>query len=364
MNSKERIKALLNNEPTDRVGFWLGHPADETKTIYAKTLGLGLESQCKSDELGETGFLATDIDPLGFELTIAFQSDLFWCSPEVLSGSWKHPEGKPMFDVSNGQKLTSLSQAGVFADFEDVKQIEAFDWPNPDYLDFEPAARLIQLASDKGLAVAGGMWMSFFHVLCDFFGMENYFMKMYTHPQVVEAATEKIMEFYLEANQRCLESLDGSIDVLFFGNDLGSQLDLLISPDAFNKFIMPSYKKIVKQAKSHNLKVMLHSCGAISKIIPDLINMGIDALHPLQAKAAGMSADELHREFGSDILFVGGVDTQDLLPFGSPQQVRDEVKRLKDTFGARYIVSPSHEAILNNVPIENVIAMKEAAIEM
>ena len=94
-----------------------------------------------------------------------------------------------------------------------------------------------------------------------------------------------------------------------------------------------------------------------------LIDAGIDALHPLQAKANGMEAERLASEFGDELVFIGGVDTQDLLPFGTPQQVKNEVRRLKKAFGQRYVVSPSHEAILPNVSVENVIAMRDAALE-
>ena len=107
----------------------------------------------------------------------------------------------------------------------------------------------------------------------------------------------------------------------------------------------------------------MHSCGAVFDIIPRLIDLGIDALHPLQAKAANMQPEKLAKEFKNDLVFIGGVDTQELLPFGTPQEVKDEVHRLKDIFGSRYIVSPSHEALLENVSIENVVAMSEAAAE-
>ena len=153
------------------------------------------------------------------------------------------------------------------------------------------------------------------------------------------------------------------LDAAFFGNDLGSQYNLLISPEDFKKFILPGFEKIVAQAKSYNLKVVFHCCGAVSKIIPMLIDIGIDALHPIQAKASGMEAEKLASQFGKDLIFIGGVDTQDLLPFGTPRQVKNEVRRLKKIFGQKYIVSPSHEAILPNVSVENVIAMRDAAIE-
>jgi uroporphyrinogen decarboxylase len=107
----------------------------------------------------------------------------------------------------------------------------------------------------------------------------------------------------------------------------------------------------------------MHSCGAISDIIPDLIDFGIDALHPLQAKAKGMNAENLVKDFKNDLVFIGGIDTQELLPLGTPAQVEEEVKRIKGIFGENYIVSPSHEALLANVNIENVLAMRNAAIE-
>jgi uroporphyrinogen decarboxylase len=207
------------------------------------------------------------------------------------------------------------------------------------------------------------MWMPFFHIVAFYLGMENYFIKMHTHPELIEALIEKILDFYLEANRRCLDAMAPKLDAVFFGNDMGSQEDLLISPDAFNRFVLPGYKKIVEQAKSYNLKVILHSCGAISKIIPQIIDAGIDGLHPLQAKAKGMEAEKLAGEYKGKLLFIGGVDTQQLLPNGTPEQVAAEVKRLKELFGERYIVSPSHETLLPNVGIENVLAMRDAALE-
>jgi len=357
MTSKERIRAILNNAPADRVGFWLGNPADETKTIYYQHFGI----QDTSVNVRQGVALTTKTGHADLELALALQSDLMWISPELDAAAWKHPENKPIWDVLGGKPRASLSQPGVFANCERVKEVEAFDWPNPDYLDFTTTLANIDEARDKGLAVFGGMWCPYFHVACDFFGMENYFIKMHTHPAVVEAVTERIVDFYLEANKRCLDLLAPKLDAAFFGNDFGSQRDLLISPKAFQKFVLPYFKKLIAQMKSYNLKVVLHSCGSIVKVIPMLIEAGTDALHPLQAKAAGMEAENLARQFKGKLVFMGGVDTQDLLPFKTPEAVRQEVRRLKQVFGERFIVSPSHEALLPNVRIENVLAMSEEA---
>ncbi|HHW48794.1 MAG TPA: hypothetical protein GXX14_09290 [Clostridiaceae bacterium] len=339
LTSRERIKAIFEGRPSDRQGFWLGKPKDETNEKYFEYFNVDNE------------------DDLGLKLG----NDIMWISSEW--DTYRHPESKPMFDPYGGKQAKGLGDAGIFADVEDVSEIEKHEWPDPKYLDFSAVIERIDKIAPHNKFIFGGMWCSFFHKVCNYFGMENYFIKMHTSPKVVEAVTEKIVDFYVEANRRCFEAMGDKLDAFFFGNDFGSQENLLISPELFKRFIFPGFKRLVDLAKSYNLKVVLHSCGAISRIIPLLIEAGVDALHPLQAKAKGMDAETLAREFGKDLVFIGGVDTQELLPFGTPEEVKAEVRRLKKVFGERYIVSPSHEALLPNVSVENVIAMRDAAFE-
>lgn len=120
-------------------------------------------------------------------------------------------------------------------------------------------------------------------------------------------------------------------------------------------------RELVELAKSYGYQVVLHSCGSIYKAIPYLIEAGVDALHPLQAKAAGMDAETLARGFKGKIAFMGGVDAQELLVRGRPEEVKEEVRRIKGLLGPFLVVSPSREAILPNVPPENIEAMAEAA---
>ena len=204
----------------------------------------------------------------------------------------------------------------------------------------------------------------FFHNLTDYFGMEECLVKMYTHPEVVSAAVDKIVDIYLRANKSLYEKYSEHIDAAFFFNDLGTQIDTLISPDMFREFFLPGAKKLIDQAKSYKLKVALHSCGSIERFIPDIINAGVDILHPIQANARNMDADSLFSKYGNDVLFMGGLDTQQILPYGSPEEVKSEVKRLKNIFGKHFILSPSHEALLENVSGENVLAMAEEAVKI
>jgi len=363
MTSRERIQSFFQNKQADCAGFWLGNPADETKIIYAKELGL-IDKNIDADKVDVKSILmATSDIGFDFDLQKKFKSDFYWICPHHTRNFYNHPEGKPIFDVMDGHERESLTQPGVFAEIEDVAEIEAFAWPNPDYVDLTETLAQIDETNRHEMAAFSGMWAPFFHDLCDFFGMENYFLKMFTNPAVVEAATNKIMEFYLEINRRIYDLAGTKIDALFFGNDLGSQFTTLIGPGEFKTFVLPYIKQIVDQAKKYNLNVVMHSCGSVCDFIPDLIDAGIDGLHPLQAQAAGMNAENLVKNFKDDLVFIGGVDTQDLLPFGTADKVKDEVRRLKDLFGGRFVVSPSHEALLPNVPFENALAMRDAAFE-
>lgn len=121
---------------------------------------------------------------------------------------YRHPEGKPVFDISGGKPRESLTQPGVFADCEDIREVEAFDWPDPTYLDLTDTLHYIDNMHDKGKYIFSGAWAPFFHDLCDFFGMENYFLKMFTAPAIVEAVTERVIDFYLVSGKSSIRQDD------------------------------------------------------------------------------------------------------------------------------------------------------------
>lgn len=339
MTGRERFHSILNGT-SDHCGFWHGNPHPDSLPQYCEHFGVS----------GDVG------------LSKVLGDTLAWVCAEGYD-CWQHPDGRPMFDIMGGKVKKSLNEGGVFANCEDIAEVERFHWPETKYLDFAWASRTLRDREAEGFATLSGMWCPFFHNVADFFGMDNYFVKMYTDPGVVEAVTEHVVNFYLEANEIWFEQNRGHIDAFFFGNDFGSQLDMLISPKLFERFVLPYFKRFTEQAKRHGLKVVLHSCGAIDRAIPYLIDAGVDALHPIQAMARNMEAANLAAKYNGKLVFIGGVDTQRLLPFGTPQQVRDEVMRLRDLFGPNYVVSPSHEALLPNVSAENLQAMAEAAGE-
>ena len=333
MTSRERIHSIVAGQPSDRCGFWLGNPHADTWPLLHDYFGTQTKEQLHQQ----------------------LNDDIRWIRPDT----YRHPQGKPIFDVQ--PKSRGHSSAGVFSQCEDVGEVEDFAWPNPDYLDF---TEVLQRLEEVGEGYrASGFWCPFFHNVANFFGMENYFIKMHTHPEVVHAVTSRVIEFYLEANRRFFTRAGDLVDAFFFGNDFGTQLDLLVSPDSFREFVFPYFRQLTELGHGHGYQVILHSCGSIYKVIPDLIELGVDALHPLQALATDMNAECLARDFAGKIAFMGGIDTQQLLVNGTPEAIKEDVRRVKELLGPRLIVSPSHEAILPNVPPQNIAAMAEAASE-
>lgn len=337
MTSRERIRAIIAGEPADRCGLWLGNPHPDSWD------GLHAYFGTRSEE----------------ELRRSLHDDFRWICPQFYPDAYQDPRGYGMFDAGLNKKRHG--QAGPFSDCEDPREVEDYPWPDPDYLHFGSCLDALRNAGD--VYRASGFWTCFYHNVMDLFGMESYMIKMYTHPDVVQAVTDHVCRFYYEANERFFALAGDMVDGFFFGNDFGTQVDLICGPAQFDEFIMPWFARFTRQAHDHGYHAILHSCGAIHKVIDRLIGAGVDCLHPLQARAANMDADTLARDFKGRIAFLGGIDTQDLLVNGTPEEVAADVRRVKQLLGPRLIVSPSHEAILPNVAPANVHAMARAALE-
>ena len=332
MNSRERIRSIVAGDIPDRCGFWLGNPHADTWPIYYEFFSTSSQEEIRQ-LLGD---------------------DYRW----IPAGVYVNPRKNAPFAVEK----TSHGTPGPLENCADVGELDnLYEWPDPDDLVFTGTLECLRNSGDYYRA--SGFWTSFYHNVMDLFGMEKYMMNMYLHPELVKVVTDKVCSFYYEANERFYAAAGGAIDGYFFGNDFGTQRDLICGPTQFDRFIMPWFRRFTEQAHHYGYQVILHSCGSIYRVIDRLIDAGVDALHPLQALAANMDAATLVREYKGRIAFIGGIDTQQLLVHGSPDKVRADVRRVKVLLGPNLVVSPSHEAILPNVPPENIVAMAEAALE-
>jgi uroporphyrinogen decarboxylase len=180
---------------------------------------------------------------------------------------------------------------------------------------------------------------------------------MMMNPEMFQAVIDRITEFYLQANELFYEATKGHLDAVLIGNDFGSQTGLMVDPESLRQFVFPGTKKIIDQAKSYGLKVIHHSCGSIFPIIGDLAELGADVVHPIQALATDMEPYKLKANFEKKVAFCGGIDAQYLLVNQKPEDIKAKVRELMEIFPTGLILSPSHEAILPDIPPANIEAI-------
>ncbi len=215
----------------------------------------------------------------------------------------------------------------------------------------EEIERHIATGEDKFLVA--GIGFSMFERLWSYCGMENALIYMITDPGFVDELLDRICDF----NIRIINILNEySVDGIYFGDDWGQQKGLIMGPELWRRFIKPRIKRMYDHAKNNNRFVMQHSCGDISLILPDLIDIGLDCYQTFQPEI--YDVDKIKAEYGNQLSFWGGISTQRLLPFASPEQVRETTRSLMKrlSVGGGYIAAPTH-AIPSDVPAQNIIAM-------
>lgn len=198
-------------------------------------------------------------------------------------------------------------------------------------------------------------------------GMENFLIDLMIDEQNAARLLDKILHVKLEYWQMVLGELGDVVDVIAEGDDFGTQTSQLISADTFRKMIKPRQAELISfmNENAPNVFIFFHSCGSVREFLPDFIEMGIDIINPVHITAVGMEPHQLKRDFGNDITFWGGgIDTQNTLPHGSPEQVKEEVKRNIDALapGGGFVFNTVHN-IQADVPPENIVAMYEALQE-
>lgn len=341
MNSLERFYATIERRPVDRPAAWLGMPEIHAQPALFAHYGVSNMHELKL-AIGDD-FYAVEVPYESPEASVIYAAFDWYMDGNV--------------DAEN----RTLTAPGCFNEAEELEDLDFFKWPDPAlYIDPAECRRRVDMAP-KDKAVIGMLWSAHFQDACAAFGMETALMNMVANPEIFQAVDAKIVDFYLKANEIFYEATKGRLNAVLIGNDMGSQRGLILSPQMVREFVLPGAKKLTEQAHQYGVKVIYHSCGSIADIIPDLIEIGVDAIHPIQAAAANMDAASLKARFSGQVSFCGGVDTQELLPHGTPEQVRAKVRELRELFPTGLILSPSHEAILPDIPPANVQAMFEEA---
>ena len=341
MTHRERFFATIAHQPVDRPASWLGLPVPDAQQDL-----LGYFNVNSVDELKIK--LDDDIYPIEVPYNYPPSNHIACAFKFAKSAHDDRPDER------------TLTAPGFFEDYDDPADVEKFPWPDPAlYLDVVESRRLAKEANPEYIRM-GVMWSAHFQDACSAFGMEKALMVMLLNPEMFQAVIDRITDFYLKANGLFYDATKGYLDAVLIGNDFGSQYGLMVDPDSLRNYVFPGTKKIIDQAKSYGLKVIHHSCGSIFPVIEDLVNLGADVIHPIQALAQDMDAVTLKENFEGKAVFCGGVDAQHLLVNGTPEMVTKKVKELKQLFPTGLIISPSHEAILPDIPPANIEALFNA----
>ena len=243
-----------------------------------------------------------------------------------------------------------------------VTDIEAYPWPDPARYDYLAAAKAAHAMAGE-YAVRGPYWMPLFCRVCNLFGMEEAMMRMAVEPAIFNAALDRVFEITDEYCRRLFEACGDDLPIFCLGDDFATQRGLMISPESWRAFLKPRFARLFERAKRAGKFVWFHSCGDITAILPDLVDIGLDVWETVQLHTVPMAPEHLKREFGKHITFFGGVNTQ-RLPFVTPAEVRSEVRRCIEVLGkdGGYICGPDHH-IKTDVSAENVLALFDTAKE-
>ena len=224
-----------------------------------------------------------------------------------------------------------------------------------------------RLAEENQFAILATPWLLFpFERAYAMQGMDTFLLNMARDPDFARALLEKIAVYCKQLMGRFLEELGDNVDIIKIGDDLGTQESLMISPKMYREILKPVHADFISFIKARTkAKIFFHSDGDVAPLIEDFIEMGVDILNPIQTSAGSMSdLPSLKKRFGSNIVFCGGIDTHRVLPFGTTEEVRQEVRRVMQILGpgGGCMIGAVH-TVMNDVPPENVLAMVDAVEE-
>jgi uroporphyrinogen decarboxylase len=338
MNAREILLATLDREPVDRlaVDLWC---TPEVEAALREHTGTGTDTET---------WRALGLDKI------------VWVFPDYEADEDRTAWGAPLKRVRAGEGHYDEVAAAPLAGFDTPESLDDYPhWPDPARFEYDDAfARAAEARRDFAVI---GPWVSHFEIYCQLRGLEQGLLDLLISPDLVDAVLDRVEAIQTAMMTRLLAS--GLFDLVFLSDDLGTQSGLLFSPETWRRHLEPRLRRWCSTAHDLGVRTFYHSDGAIGPLIGEILDCGVDVLNPIQHACPGMDPAGLKREYGGRVIFHGGVDNQRVLPFGTPEEVRKEVRMLSDTLGAGgegFICGSCHNAQAGT-PVENILAMIDEA---
>lgn len=343
MTSRERWLAVLKRQKPDRVPMDYWATPEATRKLM-EHLGCGNEKEM-FDKL-HIDFVI-EVKPYYAGPTIPVHQDVFGCRHKKVN------YGTGEYDECCSHPLSN---------FKSVEEIENhYTWPKSDWWDYSTINK--QVKGNEMFPIRGGHYEPFL-IYKKLRGEELAYMDLALKPEIVHYCLEKLFHLAFEDMQRIYEQIPKKVMLSYIAEDMGAQNDLLFSPAHIHEFLLPRMKRMIELVHQAGAFVFHHNDGSIRKIIPDMIEAGIDILNPIQWRCKGMERKELKQDFGDKVVFHGAMDNQHTLPFGSIDEIKKEVVDNLRILGegGGYIFAPCHN-IQSISPPENIVAMYETCYE-
>jgi uroporphyrinogen decarboxylase len=370
MTHRERVLAALKRQPIDRVPIDLGGNRDSTIHRHAyprlvAALGLSLPEPALMDRMQQVVWP----DPAVLD---ALDIDLQSLPSPALDDSSEQPQGDSYSDAWG--VVRRLPPHGLYYDVVSsplsgpitAKDVASHPWPEADdpaqFDGFREQALALRQQTDRALCI--GIRGSVVHVSQYVRGFEDWYYDAAANHDLMGALMDAILDAQLPVVERTLELVGDLVDIVFVGDDLGAQQALQISPATYRKVIKPRHARVFEAMRrgAPDAFVAYHTCGAVTEVLDDIIELGVQIIHPVQVSASDMDPKVLKRRWGDRLAFWGGVDTQHTLPHGTPEAVRQEVRERIEVLsrGGGYLCGAVHN-IQADVPVENILAMFDEA---
>jgi uroporphyrinogen decarboxylase len=342
MTSRERVRKAIGHQQPDKV------PANFECAPYVAEKMIKHYGLQDIDQVRQK--LDIDIYPVEAEY-IGPELKTYYDKGDKIEESYL---GYKVKKVWTGKEYNDLHFYFPLDEYKTLEDLKKYRWPSADWFDYESIKRQCDRYRDKAIIMGHE---GPFQIATFLRSMENLLVDMVLEPEFAHYIYDRLVEFELEYYERILIAADGQIDILRPHDDYGTQINLLFSINMWRDYFKENTKKLVNLAHKYHAFYMQHSCGSVRPIIPELIDCGVDVLEPIQ-KVKGLEPRELKKEFGDKLAFHGGIDTQGLLPFGTPEDIIIETKYFVDSLNVNggYILMAS-QVFENDVPIENIEAM-------
>jgi len=369
MTHKERALAALNHQETD----WI--PIDFGSTISTTIIMPAYENLKKYLGLQhETQFMVPRAQTVIPDERVLHRFDVDFCGIRLgnfRGGNYRELDSTTVMDAwgitwkkAEGGHFINVN--GPFQNAEPkLDLLENHIWPNPEepglYEGLRERAAHFRRTTDRAIVL--DLPLGILHQ-CEFLrGFGEFLMDLLINPEFALRMMDRATDIWTRITQNALNAIGKNVDIVSWADDLASQESPLFSPKIYRDLVKPRHRRMIQAIKSAaDVKIHYHTCGAVYDLVGDLIDIGVDALNPLQVSARNMDPARLKKDFGKRLSFWGGIDTHRLLPFGSPSEVRKEVRKMIDLMGkgGGYILATVHN-IQAEVPPENIVAMFEEA---